>query len=43
MFGRTYVIKRARGELFSSKKTRLFRLDPSLFWKYSIKQALLYT
>ncbi len=22
-------------------KTRLFRLDPSLFWNYSIKQALL--
>ncbi len=28
--GRTYVIKRARGELLSPK-TRLFRLDPSLF------------
>ncbi len=29
VFGRTYVIKRVR--VFSPKKTRLFRLDPSLF------------
>ncbi len=34
--------KRARGELSSSKNT-LFRLHPSLFSNYSIKQALLYT
>ncbi len=28
---------------FALKKTRIFKLDPSLFWNYSIKQALLYT
>ncbi len=31
MFGRMYVIKRVRGERFFLQKTRLFRLDPSLF------------
>ncbi len=36
------LFKRARGELFL-QKTRLFRLNPSLFWNYRIKQALLYT
>ncbi len=31
----------ALGATFFPLKTRLFRLDPSLFWNYSIKQALL--
>ncbi len=34
-------LKRAHWELFSPK-TWLFRLDPSLYWNYSIKPASLY-
>ncbi len=33
----------ARAWNFFLQKTRLFRLDPILFWNYSIKRALLYT
>ncbi len=32
--------KRARGERFFLKKTRHFRLDPSLFWNYSVRKFL---
>ncbi len=36
----TYAPNAPAGYFFL-QKTQLFRLDPSLFWNYSIKQALL--
>ncbi len=38
----TYALLTRAGNIFL-QKTRLFRLDPSLFWNYSTKQALHYT
>ncbi len=43
MYGLYVCPLNARAGNFFLQNTRLFRLDPSLFWHYSIKQALLYT
>ncbi len=39
----TYAPKMRAGGTFFLQRTRIFRLDPSLFWNYSTKQALFYT